>query len=1051
MLFMKICRGIYTVCLIILIISVSSLYAQQPRSFEILNSGYFKALELFEKQKYSAAQNHFQKVAEEFTISQTELKTNAEYYSALCAIELFNEDAEYLMLKFIGEHPESLRAKKAVFELAKYYYKNKKYRDAILFFEQVDRFQLSDEELAEFYFKSGYSYFIRNQLENANLAFYEIKDINTEYTPPAIYFYGHIAYISNNYETALENFNRLREDETFSAIVPYYIVQILYLQGKYDEIIGYAPPLLEDAIPNRAPEIAKFIGDAWFQKKQYEKAIPYLTNYAENAKTLTREDRYQLAYSYYQTGNFEKSVSLFERVAGRNDVLSQNAYYLLADCYIRLDQKNKALLAFSSASKMDFDESIKEDALFNFAKITYELSYSPFNEAIKAFNQYIEIYPFSDRIDDVYDFLVMAYMNTRNYKEAFTSLEKIQEKNDRIKEAYQRVAFFRGLELFNNLEYQAAIGFFEKSLQYSEFNPSFEARSLYWSGEVYYRLKEYDEAIEHYNRFLLSPGAFEQEEYKIAHYNLGYAFFNKSEYSEALTWFRRFESFVKQSRSRLLGDVYNRIADCYFIATDYRKAIEYYQYAIDIGIADTDYPLFQKAFTLGLLNKHPEKIDILTKLMDEFPGSAYIDDALFEQGKSYVYIEAPQKAIQKYQTLLDKFPNSSYCGKTLVQIGLVYYNEDQNEEAIKYFKKVVEEFPGTPEAGNAITGLKNVYVDIDDVDTYFTYVRNLKEAINISISEQDSLTYISGENLYMSGNCEKAVDALGKYIERFGQGNFLLNAHFYKAECELSLGNSEVALSSYNYVISKPKNAFTEQSALAAAQINFQLNNYSKALEYYSLLEDVAEMKNNIIIARAGQMRCSFFMENYVSTVEAAKKVLVSDKVSEELSREAWFKMAKSWYALENLEKASENFRKLTTEIKSVEGTEAKYRVAEIYYNQEQYELAEKEIYEFIDMNTPHQYWMAKILILLADVNVAKNDLFQAKHTLQSLIDIYTIPDDGIIEEAQKKLNNILEQEKFQEQSIKDSEIQQLEELKEKQDTILVPEEIQNPENENRI
>ena len=33
---------------------------------------------------------------------------------------------------------------------------------------------------------------------------------------------------------------------------------------------------------------------------------------------------------------------------------------------------------------MDFDQSIKEDALFNYAKVTYELSYTPFNEAIRA-------------------------------------------------------------------------------------------------------------------------------------------------------------------------------------------------------------------------------------------------------------------------------------------------------------------------------------------------------------------------------------------------------------------------------------------------------------------------------------------------------------------------------------------------------------------------------------------------------------------------------------------------------------------------------------------
>ncbi len=152
--------------------------------------------------------------------------------------------------------------------------------------------------------------------------------------------------------------------------------------------------------------------------------------------------------------------------------------------------------------------------------------------------------------------------------------------------------------------------------------------------------------------------------------------------------------------------------------------------------------------------------------------------------------------------------------------------------------------------------------------------------------------------------------------------------------------------------------------------------------------------------------------------------MLVSDKVSEEIAREAYFKMGKSCYAQDDPENAGVNFRKLSKEVKSLEGAEAKYRVAEIYFRQNQFDLAEKEIFEFIDMNTPHQFWMAKILILLADVNVRKSDFFQAKHTLQSLIDYYKISDDGIIREAQKKLNDILELENFEEQSGQEQKIQ---------------------------
>jgi TolA-binding protein len=106
---------------------------------------------------------------------------------------------------------------------------------------------------------------------------------------------------------------------------------------------------------------------------------------------------------------------------------------------------------------MDFDEKIKEDALFNYALVTYEISYSPFNEGIKAFNEYISLYPASERSDEAYNYLTLAYLNTHNYKDALAYIEKIKIKDNNIRKAYQRIAYFRALELFSNLRYQESI------------------------------------------------------------------------------------------------------------------------------------------------------------------------------------------------------------------------------------------------------------------------------------------------------------------------------------------------------------------------------------------------------------------------------------------------------------------------------------------------------------------------------------------------------------------------------------------------------------------
>ena len=87
---------------------------------------------------------------------------------------------------------------------------------------------MKSEKLAEYFFRFGYSLYIKGDQSKALLMFSEIKDIDTEYTPPAVYYFSQIAYEQKMYQTAMEGFMRLKDDETFGAVVPFYIVQILY-------------------------------------------------------------------------------------------------------------------------------------------------------------------------------------------------------------------------------------------------------------------------------------------------------------------------------------------------------------------------------------------------------------------------------------------------------------------------------------------------------------------------------------------------------------------------------------------------------------------------------------------------------------------------------------------------------------------------------------------------------------------------------------------------------------------------------------------------------
>jgi len=990
-----------------LFVVVIQALSQVSFSGDELTSEYNRGMELFNKEKYPSAIRLFDSFVNNGNETRKILLAEAEYHGAVSAMRLFNPDAEYRMIRYISTHPESPRINEARLSLADYFYQNKNYRKAAAYYESVNRQELMNEKLAEYFFRFGYSLYSAGNKSKALLMFSEIKDIDTEYTPPAVYYFSHIAYEQEMYVTALDGFRKLQNDETFGPIVPFYIVQILYLQKNYDGILAIAPNLIKSAPKERAVELYRFIGDAYYNKDNYKDALPYLEDYSAGAKASSREDKFQLGYCYYKTGELDKAIKVFLETGARNDILSQNIWFILGDCYLQKGDKKRSQFAFGEASKMDYDKNIKEEALLSYAKMTYEISYSPFGEAIAAFQEYIDLYPGSDKIEEAYNYLVATFMQIKNYKAALAALEKIQNKNNRIEEAYQRVAFFRGLELYNNMEIVSSIDMFEKSLEYQRYNREIRARSIFWRGEARYRLGEYDLVREDYEEFMGIPGSSRLDEFKLIRYNLGYTFFNMQDYSNALIHFKTFESGVTDVKPEVLADAKCRIADCYYITTNYPMAISYYDKVIEYGKVDADYAMYQKGFSLGLMNDEKGKAEILTSLVARYPSSPYVPNAIFERGRAYQVLEDYRRAEADFNAVISNYQSSPFVPRAIVQLGLLYYNQGDNQKAVMQYKKVIENYRSTPEARYALTGLRNAYVDMNDVESYFDYVKTLDSFGDINLAEKDSLLYISGENLYMAGRCDRATEVFRNYLNEFRNGFFRLNVQFYLAECLYSEGNSEEALKLYQEIIIVPNNQFMEQSLMNAASILYEKEEYNQALNYYEKLENTAVIPGNKLTALKGQLRSAYQAGDAQGTIKAANKIRIAANVPEELTREAIFMSGKAHYSLNEFDSALADFRNVATEVTSIEGAESKFRVAELLYKKEMINESEKIILEFIDQNTPHQYWMARMFLLLSDISIKKGDILQARATLQSLNEYYTIDNDGILDEVKSKLASL--------------------------------------------
>ncbi len=990
----------------------SALQAQQTAIYDRPDAEFRDAQELFNKEKYGCARQKYLNVIRLNNGKPSELNAQSAYYAAMCAIELFNDDAAYRVVQYVRAYPEHTRVYLAWYQLGRYHFRFKRYEEALAAFEKVDPYKLRAEERAEYNFKSGYCFFIKGDKEAAKNAFFDLKESDSKYAAGAMYYFGHIAYEEGKYETALKSFRKITADETYGRFTPYYITQIYFLQHNYEELLRVAPGLLDSASSKRVPEIARMIGASCFRTQRFSTAIPYLHMYIDKApESPTRDDYYELAYCYYRNSDPDNAVRWFGRVnTSPEDSLSQLTLYQSADCRMQTGDYLQAINFFHMAYLLKADPQISENALFNYAKLAYEKGYNPYNEAIKSFQLYINEFPASPHIDEAYEYLSGMYLSTRNYREALTSLESIKRRDVKLNRAYQKVCCFRGIEEFNDAKYDEAAALFRKA-RTVPVDAAIDAQSVYWLGEALYRQEKYDAALEQFRLFQQMPGGFSSSEFNLSNYQTGYCWFKKKNYSEALTAFRKFAAGVKNESKSIVNDAYLRAADCFFMGKDYHAAIEYYDKSIALMQTDNDYALYQKALAYGPLGKFEQKAAVLDELVLKYPASAYYDDALYESGQTWQNMANQQKALSYYDRLISQCPQSAWVSRSMLKKGLIYYNTDQDEKALATLKQVVADYRGTEESKEALVALKNVFVSLDRVPEFFTYVTGLGE--NLTDDVQDSLTWIALENKYMNNDCKGAVKGFSDYLNRFPNGQFVMDAHFYRSECLYATGDKAEALPGYLFIADKPASKFLETALVKGSEITMEQKNFNEAMRLYQRLEDVAQYKSNILTARVGLMRSHALLMHQQPTIVAAQHLLSTEKLPEELGIEAHMVIGRTALLMDSISTAVAEFSTVTHLSKSEFAAEAKWNLAYIQYIQGQYDESEKSAIDLINQVPSYDYWITKAFILIGDIYAKKGNYRQAKYTLQSVIDNHEGAD--LVKLAQDKLNLIIEAERQEE------------------------------------
>lgn len=993
--------------LVILFFLASFLKSETQKSvaFHDKSALYYKGLELFQQERFASAFGILDRWVR-LSSQQSPEYPDALYYRAAAVYRLENADAYPLLIEFLHLYPNHLFSSRASFMAGNIQFKNGRFQYAINHYEQaLNRVrQLNEEEQREARFKAGYTWLQLKKIDRALSYFDALTGKEGVFTTDAHYYRGHIYFEKGRLEAALRDFKQVEHKPPYSKIAPYYIAQIYFRRKEYDKAGSYARLVADTAKGKALVEILKIWAESDFRTHQYNRAAEAYERLEREHADMDRPMLYRFGMTLLKAQRFDDAAKKLSEVATGQDSLAQNAAYHLAEALMLAGRKKEALQAFKTAWKLNYDKSLAEDALFNFAKLAYELDFDPYHEAIRALQGYLEAYPNSPRNDELYTFLSEIYMGTRNYQEAMNALEKIKNKTRKIREAYQRTAYLKAVELFNAGQFNDAIRFFNLSATYPE-SSKLLAESVFWTGEAFYRLGKSKEAAEAFDEFRLMPGTRGTELYSLATYNLAYIHFRQARYKEASVLFRQYLDGENMRPGRRYTDALLRTADCFYALRNYDEALNYYEQALSASEKyDEDYALLQKAVVLGIMNKPREKLNVLDALIQNHPKSPYLSEALYDNANTRLRLGDASAAEPLFEKLIRDYPQSRLRPKALLKLGLIFYNRNDNHNALSYYKTVLESFPGTPEATEALRYVRNIYVEEGKVEEFNTFLGKVK-GVSLSEGALDSATYQSAENRMLRGDCAGAIEGFTQYLTRYPQGVFSLNARYFRGECLQKTGRGAEALEDMEVVANAASNVFSENALLAAASLALAEKNCLRASPFLEKLERMAELKENKYYAQRNLMLCSYLAGDYSRAADFGKKVLENEKVPQPDEEIAWMAAGHAARMKGDTTGAEKFFMRVAQRPASYYAPEAKYWVCHILYAKKQYDACERRILDWANSVSTQRKWLAKLYILLGQSYAARGNLFQAKATLQSIIDNHDDPEE--VNEARRILQDI--------------------------------------------
>ncbi len=594
------------------------------------------------------------------------------------------------------------------------------------------------------------------------------SEIN-EYTDDALWGSGWCHYLLEEYEEAAKRFSKLLNDfpDSDLALQARHKLGKSYFQGNnYTETIKVYREFLEKYSEYQGKEIEEvyfLLGQAYFRSGKYKEAEEIFNNllFFFPGFELASEVKYYNGLSLFKENKYEEAIVQLEDLISEaeiEDKRKEEAQYLLARCWLNLQEYSKAIENFESLKQFEVEGSLLEKVSFDLG-----LAYSRQGDKEKAileFQEFIEKYPQSELIKSAHFELGKDLYDLKKYKLALSELEKASA---------DEALYLIGKSSKELGDQEGEIAAFEE-LREKYPQSDFSQEAYFRLGNYYYNQKRYKEAIEEFDKiikfFPQSPLLSE------SYYWMGWSYFKLTNYKKASEYFNKVEEDEENldlaQRAKFMA------AESWYNLKDYQKAREAYEKFIEIYpegdlSANAQYAI---AWTYLENNEYETSAEEFKKLISLYPDSKFTEEAQFRVCKNYFLSGNKNVSKAELGKFINSYNKSGFRAEAMYLLSQIYIQEEDWMDNIINLDRLVREYPDSPYLSEALYGLCLSYFKKDEYEKAIKVgERYLKDYPSLKYS--DDILYTKAVCWDKLENQEKAISDYQNLISKYPQSPYV--------------------------------------------------------------------------------------------------------------------------------------------------------------------------------------------------------------------------------------------------------------------------------------